>query len=211
MKRLSKMLALGSKMYTSVPGFEHSLPIGKTLLAYSTTLLSILVLLSSCKKDASNMPGSKSESHTKIKDGFLDANANLLPQTVKELKAARSATAKYRNIQNAISDGYSDINVVTEHMGFHYMKASLADDHFEVEKPEILVYNMKENGQIELVAVEYAVPIRLRPVTAPEGFTGDADVWTYSTVFNLWLLHAWVWEYNPDGVFNPTNPLVHLH
>jgi len=24
-------------------------------------------------------------------------------------------------------------------------------------------------------------------------------------------LHAWVWAYNPDGVFNWTNAEVHLH
>jgi hypothetical protein len=27
----------------------------------------------------------------------------------------------------------------------------------------------------------------------------------------LWLLHSWVWAYNPQGIFNPTNPMVHLH
>ena len=25
-----------------------------------------------------------------------------------------------------------------------------------------------------------------------------------------WRVHAWVWKYNPDGVFNWTNPAVDL-
>jgi hypothetical protein len=91
------------------------------------------------------------------------------------------------------------------------MKASLADTVFDYRKPEILVYNKNEQGKTELVAVEYAVPLALRPDTAPAGFTGSADVWKRDTGFGLWLLHAWVWAFNPDGVFNPTNPTVHLH
>lgn len=179
-------------------------------------LLALLAIsaisLTGCKKDMSQ--GADMDimnSHRKVIDGFLNANENLLPKTVEELKLARAASAKYQNINNAKADGYSDINVVIPNMGYHFMKTAYVDNQFEIERPEILVYNKKDNGQIELVAVEYAIPIPLSPNQAPAGFTGDADVWTYSTVFNLWLLHAWVWENNPDGVFNSTNPLVHLH
>jgi len=65
-----------------------------------------------------------------------------------------------------------------------------------------------EDGTPVLVAVEYAVPIAL---ARPEGFQGSTDVWNGTSPFPLWLLHAWVWAYNPEGVFNWTNPLVHLH
>jgi hypothetical protein len=211
MKRLSKTLALRLNNFTRTYNFISFFRVNKTLLFFSTIFFSML-FLTGCKKDATgDLIHYLLHKGQGIKYGFLDADADLPSQTVKELRAARAASAKYRNIQNAIDDGYTDIDVVVEHMGFHYMKDSLADDKFEVEKPEILVYNKKENGKIELVAVEYAVPIPLTPDTAPEGFTGNKDVWTFSTEFNLWLLHAWVWEYNPDGVFNPTNPLVHLH
>ena len=141
----------------------------------------------------------------------LDKYSGLSAQTMQELKAAQMATERYKDLQNAITDGYADIDVVVEHMGFHYMKADLTDSVFEYSKPEILVYNKNHEGQTELVAVEYAVPIELSPDAAPEGFAGDGDVWKYDTGFGLWLLHAWVWAYNPDGVFTATNPSVHLH
>ena len=96
-------------------------------------------------------------------------------------------------------------------MGHHYMKPALVDATFEIRKPEILVYNKNHEGNFELVAVEYAVPIDQSPTVAPAGFTGSNDVWDRNTGFGLWLLHAWVWSYNPNGVFNPTNALVHLH
>ena len=151
-------------------------------------------------------------------DHFEHSDGNVLHQyhglswqTMWELLQVRAATARYRDIQNAISDGYADISVVVPNMGYHYMKSALVDVTFEIRKPEILVYNKKENGKFQLVAVEYAVPIDLSPDKAPKGFTGSADVWDRNTGFGLWLLHAWVWYRNPDGVFNPTNPLVHLH
>lgn len=94
-------------------------------------------------------------------------------------------------------------------MGFHFMKASLVDGVFDYRNPEILVYNMDSDGRYTLVAVEYAVPLELS-ADAPEGFTGDDDIWTANADFGLWLLHAWVWFYNPDGIFNPTNPNIVL-
>jgi hypothetical protein len=131
--------------------------------------------------------------------------------TVLELLEARWASAKYRNIENAIHDGYHDINVVVENMGHHFMRDALVDNKFDPRKPEILVYNKHENGHYELVAVEYAVPLDLSPNKAPKGFSGSADVWDHNDGFGLWLLHAWVWSKNPDGVFHPTNPTVHTH
>lgn len=158
-------------------------------------------LTAACKKDH----GSENTGN------LVDEYKGLPAQTVHELKESAKATLRYKNLENALADGYMDINVVVQNMGFHYMKASLADTVFDYTKPEILVYNKNHEGKIELVAVEYAVPISLRPDAAPEGFTGTSDVWKRDTGFGLWLLHAWVWSYNPQGVFNPTNPGIHLH
>jgi hypothetical protein len=132
-----------------------------------------------------------------------------------ELQQARAATARYRDISNAIKDGYSNINVDVPNMGHHFMNMKLIDGTFDIRKPEILVYNGLDEGKPELVAVEYAVNYRDENgniVTPPEGFTGTSDVWKgqNETGFPFWLCHAWVWKYNPAGVFNWTNPSVDL-
>lgn len=164
----------------------------------------LLLIIVACKKETSdNQPQGKTA---------LEKYSTYLPaETIQELTLAKNATQRYRTLDSAVADGYTDINVVTQNMGFHYMKTVLLDTVFEPEKPEILVYNRQHDGHVELVAVEYAVPIPMMPNKEPKGFTGGADVWTYSTTFNLWLLHAWIWEYNPQGAFTPTNPNVHLH
>lgn len=125
----------------------------------------------------------------------------------QELALARASTAKYHNIQTALADGYVDINLYIPNMGWHYLKESLADENFEIDKPELLVYAEKPNGGLRLVAVEYAVPLPLSS-TPPEGFIGSEDVWTENVGAGLWTLHAWVWLNNPNGVFAPFNPNV---
>jgi hypothetical protein len=133
---------------------------------------------------------------------------SLDPKTLWELQQARAATARYRDLDNALADGYQDIAVDVEQMGHHYMNFNLVDGTFDLKKPEILVYNRLEDGTPVLIAVEYAIPIT---DPKPEGFFGHADVWNGNSPFPFWLVHAWVWMYNPEGAFNWTNPLVHLN
>nr|WP_294905387.1 hypothetical protein [uncultured Lacibacter sp.] len=181
------------------------------------TLVLLLFFAGSCTKEASTTSTSLQDNMLMNKPGMLIPGemltnySGLSATTLWELQQARAATARYRDIKNAVKDGYADIDVVRENMGYHFLKMDNLDATFDFRKPEILVYNKMENGSMQLVAVEYAVPIPLSPNNAPAGFTGSNDVWKYDTDFNLWLLHAWVWYHNPDGVFNPTNPLIHVH
>lgn len=150
--------------------------------------------------------GCKKETNENL--NTLDRYTGLSSQTRLELEQARDASTRYQHIESALADGYSDIDVNTENMGHHYMKATLVDGTVNFKEPEILVYNKDENGKLYLVAIEYAVPLN-KP--KPEGFTGNSDVWDGNAGFQLWLLHAWIWSFNPEGVFHPTNSLIHLH
>jgi len=183
------------------------------LVLFCTTL-AIVLLMSGCQKGSLNSnPGEvqskNSQPAQKESTGFGNY-IGLAPETMWELQQAKIATARYNNFDNAIADEYVDINVIVPEMGYHYLKLANLDAAFDFAKPEILVYNKEENGRMKLVALEYAVPISLSPNAPPSGFTGTNDEWSVYQG-TLWTLHAWVWEYNPDGVFNPTNPLVHLH
>ena len=124
-----------------------------------------------------------------------------------ELNRARQATARYHNIKHALADGYVDINVFIPKMGHHYLKPELLDAHFDPAQPELLVYADFGNGELRLVAVEYAVPLALSE-TPPEGFAGNEDHWHRNETFGLWTLHAWIWYPNPNGVFADFNPRV---
>lgn len=191
---------------------EFRIKLTKPFLFLAVTLVFIIT---GCNKDEAIVEEGTSTTKDKDippqskEDWIRKIYGHLDKETQWELQQARAHTARYRHIENALKDGYEDINVVLPYMGFHFMKSSLVDSEFDYRHPEILVYNMDSDGRYTLVAVEYAVPLELSP-EAPEGFTGDDDVWTANTDIGLWLLHAWVWFYNPEGIFNPTNPNIVL-
>ena len=131
-----------------------------------------------------------------------------VPLWQEEVDRLRAATTPYDFIEHAGHDGYdTEVTGYRTHMGYHYLNASLLDDKFEVEKPELLLYVPGDNNKLKFVAVEYAVPIEDldNPPPVPEGFKGDADVWEINTEFKLWTLHVWIKLENPDGIFAPHN------
>ena len=130
------------------------------------------------------------------------------PLAVLQLDQVRDATARFLDVEKATAEGYLDIGLFVPNMGWHYMKEKLVDERFDPDKPELLVYADDPcGGKRKLVAVEYAVPLALSK-RAPVGFFGRADEWDANQTFQLWTLHAWVFEFNPDGVFAPMNRRV---
>jgi hypothetical protein len=130
------------------------------------------------------------------------------PAALVQIEAVRQATARFLDLQQAISEGYVDIGVFYSNMGHHYLKPELLDGTFELERPELLVYADDPcTGGRRLVAVEYAVPLELAK-DAPAGFIGPDDTWSINQQFQLWTLHAWLFEYNPAGVFAAYNTRV---
>jgi hypothetical protein len=128
--------------------------------------------------------------------------------TLVQLDSVRRATDRFLDEQRAIAEGYVDIGVFHPNMGHHYRKADLIDATFELERPELLVYADDPCGGVRrLVAVEYAVPLALAD-DAPACFAGRDDAWTVNQTFQLWTLHAWLFEYNPAGVFASHNARV---
>jgi hypothetical protein len=128
------------------------------------------------------------------------------PFAVLQLDQVRDATARFVDVAQAEKEGYHDIGLFVPHMGWHYMKDALVDGRFEPTKPELLVYADDPcGGKRKLVAVEYAVPFS-ETRHAPQGFFGFADQWDPNQDFKLWTLHAWLFEFNSDGVFAPFNP-----
>lgn len=187
-------------------------------LLYGTTALMLILfiafLLTGCIKQ--NHAGLEDNTRTASEKNQGDdlfkvyENTGLSSETLLELQQVKDATGKYHKLDNAFKEGYVDIGLKLPNMGYHMLKSELVSTTFDLKKPAILVYNKKDNGEFELVAVEYAVPIDWsNPHTPPAGFSGDQDEWDFNTLnTGWWTLHAWVWQFNSDGVFKPMNPDV---
>ena len=134
---------------------------------------------------------------------------SLSASAIVQLARARRATARYKELARAEADGYVNIDVSEEGEGLHYVNFSLVDATFDPEHPEVLLYaRLPGKNCLELVAVEYVVPLALSS-GPPAGFTGNHDVWRQdSEGLGLWELNAWIWLHNPNGIFAFLNPRV---
>jgi hypothetical protein len=131
----------------------------------------------------------------------------------RDLATLRRVTAQFHQIDRATAAGWSaKITSCMEDpaaggMGFHYGNPALIDGVARVDQPELLLYEPEKNGRLRLVAVEYIIPYAAHSRSAePPVLFGQQ--FTQNDAFQLWGLHAWVWDENPSGVFANWNPRV---
>ena len=98
-------------------------------------------------------------------------------------------------------------------MGFHYFNAQLmADNAVNATEPEALVYAPTSDGGLRLVAVEWVVrgPESNPPgvTTAPSVLGMDMHILVPPPGPAFYLMHAWLWDDNPAGMFADWNPEV---
>ena len=137
-------------------------------------------------------------------------NSSVGASANQQLAAARQATAKYHDFQQARADGFVEAPLgCIPGEGIHYRapdefpNASL-DCVFDPADPEVLHYVPKQNGELQLIGIEYLVPKSATCGTLtspPEGFSGGEDEWELEGGGTLWALNAWIWQGVPDGVF----------
>jgi hypothetical protein len=156
--------------------------------------------------------------------GAHDADGGSAIDLPKVLGAARQATLPFTDLDAALAAGYAKFpdlhgDCVDQPgqggMGVHYLNASLLDAELDPMRPEMLVYRTGADGRPTLVALEYVVfaPVwdALHP-QPPVLFGHPLHLVRtpnrYGTPMPLYELHVWLWEHNPNGLFNDWNPRV---
>ncbi len=89
--------------------------------------------------------------------------------------------------------------------GFHYLNEGLVDANVELLRPELVMYEPGPNGQMNLVGVDYIVPLALS--ATPPTLLGVPFA-PLGPPLNVWALHIWAWRPNPSGMFAMWNPKV---
>lgn len=161
---------------------------------------------------SSDAPGSVSQtSHPGGSPNGGDP-ASYGPDVERDVEAVRDATRRFRSLDEAVAAGYPRrvshclANPPQGAMGYHHVHPELLDGTIEVERPEILVYELTDAGEYELVGVEYAVP--LAGWTDPDPPTVMGQELKPAPDLGIWYLHVWVWRTNPHGLFADWNPNV---
>jgi hypothetical protein len=142
------------------------------------------------------------------------------PEVARQVADVRQTTAGFRDFSTIEDAGYGKlldcfVNNDVGGMGHHFVNGDLAgDDVVDPMKPEALVYEPTEDGQMNLVAFEYIV---FASVWDPNN-TGREAPTLFDRPFHLittipntppiWALHLWLWTDNPNGLFSDFNPIV---
>jgi hypothetical protein len=125
------------------------------------------------------------------------------------LAPVRAGTASYHDVSTAAADGFDDLALCFDRMGEHWVDtASLDGDQLpdvfqdgvlDPARPEALVY-AHDAGGLRLVAVEW--------VSTTEGTVPGIGDLHLNPALGVYVLHAWVWMDNPDGMLADRNPRV---
>ena len=138
--------------------------------------------------------------------------------TQRAIAEVRGAVAQYHTPARAQVAGW-DLVPGLDHcfdnpgvggMGYHYIDIEqLGDPTLDPLRPEALVFVAGPNGQQRLGAVEYIVPVELWDEPVPPSVLGhDLHILEPVPGVEVWGLHVWLFEHNPDGMFADWNPRV---
>ena len=154
-----------------------------------------------------------------------------------QLAITKATTAKYRDVQLALRDGYQQEGPSLRGAGAHFVNRQLLDAGvFDVRRPTVLLYERQPDWRLELVGVAWFLPKQPGNPIPPKAFAPLA-AWHYHSypapgicigprgVSNLvgsaceadqgrywtespWMLHAWLYRPSPNGVFSLVNLAV---
>ncbi|MFN2442935.1 MAG: hypothetical protein ABR517_09645 [Thermoanaerobaculia bacterium] len=145
-----------------------------------------------------------------LSDPAMAAPGELDSSTRAQLARLKAATARFHDIRVAELEGYSNSGLpCTEGMGYHWRKPALIGTAI-ADQPPVLVYFPQSDGFMKLVAVEW-VSFFNPANPAPQelfGQTFHLPTWPGGPT-DRYVLHAWVWLPNEDGMFDDTNPKLH--
>jgi hypothetical protein len=137
----------------------------------------------------------------------------------RDILRLQRATAAFHSIPRAEQEGYGAFGDCFQDptlggMGFHWANQQLINDStVDQLRPELLVYQPLPDGRKRLAAVEYIVFVDEWQAKGhqdpPKLFGQEFHINPTLLQKPFYLLHAWVWDFNPAGTFMDWNPRVH--
>jgi hypothetical protein len=133
----------------------------------------------------------------------------------------KNSTARFHDIEKAKEAGYT-VKVIDQAglqciaqpgegaMGIHMLNPSLLDGTIDADKPELLVYERRNDGSMKLVALEYLI-FQSASNGRPSLFGQPFDEIKAGNRYGIppsWALHAWIWKPNLSGMLYAWNPRV---
>ncbi len=152
----------------------------------------------------------------------LEARLELVAQTSAELQLARelevlyAAVEPFRDVGAALEAGYGPATPCMSNelgaQGIHYANDELFVAEVVAEAPQLLMYEPRPDGTLQFIGVEYLV---FQAAWHAAGFEQRPSLFGQEFGLNevlldepFYLLHVWIAQFNPAGIFADWNPLV---
>jgi hypothetical protein len=134
----------------------------------------------------------------------------------RDLAQVRANVAVYHDLEAAEDAGWRLVpgldhcfdNPGVGAMGYHLIDVSRLDLELDPLRPEALVYVPGPRGQLRLGAVEYIVPAGPWDALHDHPPMVLGQHLHLNEALGVYVLHAWLFEHNPDGMFEDWNPRV---
>jgi hypothetical protein len=134
----------------------------------------------------------------------------------RDLTALHDAVAAFADVEQATAAGYGPSSdcMAGGHgaQGIHYAKDVLFEPSVDLETPQLLMYEPRADGSLRFVGVEYLV---FQQAWHDAGHVGRPTLLGQTFGLNdtlldepFYLLHVWIGQFNPSGLFANWNPLV---
>ena len=157
-------------------------------------------------------------------------------RSAEQVYEIRQATRKYLDVERAEAEGYFRASGYIPNMGYQFANPRFFLE-FDLQRPPILLYD-EHDGRWELTGAVFVVPYdknpkselpfkeaqylkspgacRYRDGTTLPGQNENGCPTEHPTTHaplglwhpDLWIMSAWVWYPNPNGVFSLYNPLL---
>lgn len=137
-------------------------------------------------------------------------------RVASELRSLYAAIESFRDVTLAVEAGYGPATrcMVSDRgsQGIHYANDALFGTELVAETPQLLMYEPRPDGTLQLVGVEYLV---FQAAWHAAGFEERPSLFGQSFAANdlvldepVYLLHVWIVQFNPAGLFADWNPVV---
>ena len=137
--------------------------------------------------------------------------------TLDQLLRLRAVLGGFENVEDALAGGYAQFGSCMSSaqggQGTHFTSDALIQDpRLDPNAPEVLMYEVRADGSLRLLGVEYLVFQQAwhdaghaaAPALLGREFSLNATLLDEP----FYALHVWAWQYNPLGLFANWNPLI---
>ena len=142
------------------------------------------------------------------------------------LQGLRARSAPWHSEKHAAEAGYTTPVGCTDErteglsssdargMGYHTLNPSLIDGEARLLDPELLVYGRdRTDGKLKFAGFDYFIPGAFYPGPTSPGYPGTPPLLQglgtplmWNDAHDGWIAHIWLWQKNPDGLFENFNP-----